>query len=675
MKISLNWMKDYVSLGVSVEALVKRLTMAGIEAEKIETVGSDTVVEFEITPNRPDCLSMIGMAREISVALDKPLTIPKIQRRVISSKKCAVTVLASQACPRYIGTVIEGVQIKPADKKMQDRISALGSRPICNIVDVTNFCLFETGQPLHAFDLDKLKGREIVVRFARAGEKIVTLDGVERALDPSVLVIADAEKPVALAGIMGGANSEVTSGTKNILLESAYFDPVLIRRTARKLGLSSDASYRFERGVVFDNVAFGAARAVDLILEQAGGKETAQKDVAGSNPIRSKKVFLNFAKQDAFLGAKIPVAQTKKILKALGFTFSAGKTGTLSVTPPAFRPDVVRPEDLYEEIARGLGYDRLPSSFPTVKLTGIGSNVHRAKRLKVTDYLLSQGFNEVLTYSLISQDQAEKARVNGFSGMKVLNPLSKEQELLRSHLLPSLLQVVYTNANHGQKDLAVFETGKVYPESGESEVLGIALTGKLRCDWRQADHAPFDFYDIKGAVERVLWQMNIQGVSFSVSEEVFLEKGQRADIFCGKVRIGSCGKVADEVVAGFGIKNQVVFFAQLDLEALYRLPQKAVKYVPIGEFPSIVRDVSIAADRKVSFGEICAVVREFGGEHLKKIDFKEEYLGEKIPQGQRGLVFSVCYQSSKCTLTEEEIQAVHDAVCQKLQERLGAVIR
>ncbi|MEW5894889.1 MAG: phenylalanine--tRNA ligase subunit beta [Candidatus Omnitrophota bacterium] len=687
MKISLNWIKDYVVPGIPADELARRLTMAGLEVEKSETVGGDTVFEFEITPNRPDCLNMIGLAREISAVLKKPLILPKITARKFPAKKCDVTIEASEACTRYIGTVIEGVKISPAPAQLRKRLVALGSRPISNVVDITNYCLFEIGQPLHAFDLDKLEGKKIVVRFAKKGEKIVTLDGIERELDPSVLVIADARKPVALAGIMGGANSEVTENTKNILLESACFDPVLIRRTARKLGLSSDSSYRFERGVVFEYVATGANRAVDLILESAGGTVISRSDVMGLNPTRRflKTVTLNLEKMNAFLGAKVPQTEAKRILKALGFSFTTGKASALKVKPPVFRPDVQRPEDLYEEIARVLGYNNLPSSFPCVKMTGMNSNQSRKKRHEIAERLLSLGFSEVLTYTLINREQAVNAGVSNLSFMKVLNPLSKDQEALRPHLLPSLLQAAKTNLNHGQKDLMIFETGKAYPHGGEREELGILLTGDAAHDWRISGARTVDFYDLKGAVEIAVGPFVSGDIIFKVSEEQFLEEGQRADVFVGQPedtsgkasskKIGVCGKVGSQVLEQNGIRQDNVFFAQIDLEVVYALTKKEKAYVPACEFPGIARDVSIAVSKNIFFDEICRVVRQFGGEFLRTIQLKEQYLGEKIPADQRGLVFSVVYQAPDRTLTEEEIQTVHENVLRKLIERLGALIR
>ena len=688
MKISLNWIKNYVDFNGPVETLVDNLTMSGIEAEKVETVKvsgvRDTVVEFEITPNRPDCLSFLGLAREISARFNIPLRLPKPGKISLPKTRCDVKVSAPDACSRYVGTVVEGVrvEVQEGSKTRQPRqsrfacLTNLGSRLINNVVDATNFCLFETGQPLHAFDLDKLKGRRIEVRFARQGERLMTLDGVERELDSSVLVIADAERPVALAGIMGGANTEVSADTKNILLESAWFDPVLIRRTARKLGLSSDSSYRFERGVCYGGVKAGALRCLDLILETAGGTVTRFADIkAGQKPKFPKTLTLNLSKMNAFLGAKISGAQVKRILKALGFCLKSGVKNSLKVAAPEFRPDVRRAEDLYEEIARVTGYDNLPSSFPVVKISGMRSGRRRAKCLKIADYLLSQGFNEIVSYSLLGRDQISAAGLDGLPQVSVRNPLSREQEMLRPHVLPSILQIVHTNINRGQKDLALFETGKIYPPGGEKEALGIVLTGSLRRDWRRPGDWPFDFFDLKGSVEKMLAQFGLKDVSFCVSGDAYLEEGQRADVFAGTKKLGSLGKIAGSVLEAFAIKHQSVFFAQIDLDAVYTLPVKDTRYSALCGFPAIRRDISLAVDKGVTLKDVFAIVRETGSEHLHAMELKEEYCGEKISAGQRGLVFSVTYQSPERTLTEDEVQVIHENMCRRITGHLGAVIR
>ncbi|MCK5082327.1 MAG: phenylalanine--tRNA ligase subunit beta, partial [Candidatus Omnitrophica bacterium] len=401
MKISLNWLKDYVTLGLSPEKLAFKLTMAGLEVEKISSIGGDTIFELEITPNRPDCLNMLGMARETAAILKKPRRIPKVKKRVWPKQKCAIEIDDKQACRRYIGTLIEGVSIKRAQEKVVKYLTALGMRSINNVVDITNFCLMETGQPLHAFDYDKLIGGKIFVRRAFKGEKIVTIDDVERELDPSILVIADQKRAVAIAGIMGGKDTEVTERTKNILLESAYFDPILIRRASRKLGLSSDSSYRFERGVDYRTVEDGAARAIDLILQSAGGKITKRSDVvAARKKTTQTQIAISKDTINARIGASYTDAQYKDILKRLDFSVASSKTGELKITPPSFREDVKADEDIVEEVSRIIGYDNLPLSFPQIKVSSIPPDPKRLARQKTRGLFLAQGFNEVITYTM-----------------------------------------------------------------------------------------------------------------------------------------------------------------------------------------------------------------------------------------------------------------------------------
>ncbi len=675
MKISLDWIKEYVDLDITVPELVHKLTMAGIEAEKIESVGKDTVIEFEITPNRPDCLNMVGIAREIAAVLKKDLKEPALLKRSLPKQVCDISIEAKDACRRYIGTLIENVSVKSSPEEIKTRLQALGSRPISNIVDITNYCLFELGHPLHAFDYDKLKGGQIIVRYARKGEKIITLDGQERELDPSVLVIADAERPVALAGIMGGANSEVTSSTKRVLLESAWFDPVLIRKTSRKLGLSSDSSYRFERGTVLAHVKKSAHRAVDLILQHAGGTVKSYKDVGGLGKTKKKTtVLLKPQNVNDFLGAKISTAEMKRILKALGFGVTAPSAAALRVVPPDFRADVRLAEDCYEEIGRVIGYDRLPSSLPLVTITSMRSNERRIKRAAIVDALLKQGLQEILTYSMVSREDHEKS-LCAQQGMVVLNPLSQEQELMRASLLPSFLSAVVENINHGQKDLQLFETGKAYLPGGEKERLAIIITGAAKQDWRQAQKKMCDFYDLKGAVERACSALRAEAPSFEQVSDAKFEEGQASLVRISRKEIGTAGRLKAEILKAWDVKADAVFFAELDLEALYGMKQKSGRYVPLAQFPAVVRDVSLSIASTVTFQNIQEAILGLNLDMLKEIVFKEEYLGEKIQPGNRGVVFTVVYQNQQRTLTEAEVEGAHQKVLASLVQRLGATVR
>ena len=635
--------------------------------EKVETVNGDTVIEMEITPNRPDLLNVLGVAREISAILSKDCIFPRIKEVSFPRNECDITIEDKDGCSRYIGTLIEGVSCDLSPKGILNRISSLGIRGVNNVVDITNFCLMEMGQPMHAFDYDKLEGGKLFVRRARKGEKIVTIDEVERELDPSVLVIADKKQPVAIAGIMGGKNTEVSSGTKNILLESAYFDPIQIRRTSRKLGLSSDSSYRFERGVDYETVEKGASRAIELILEHAKGTITAHTDVVAEKKTRKEKeVKTSLENINAFLGSELTLSRCKSILTKLGFDLSVDDKEIISIIPPKYRSDVKLPVDIFEEIGRIVGYDNLPMTLPLIKADNVSPDARIAKRKTVKKVMLSQGFNEVITYSMFSRISLARSGQGNLESVGVINSLSQEQEIMRPSLLPSLLPVVLSNGNKGQKDLKLFEAGRVYTKEGEKEVLGVIATGLFSSDWRETDKKEIDFYDIKGSLDAVFLGLNIDGARYEQNQESFLEEGQRADVFLNNKKIGYIGKIDSETLQSWGIKQKAVYFAEIDLELLFSVDVKRKEYKAATEYPAIVRDISLAIDRDVSFDAIRKVATEKGGAILSSVEFREEYIGDKIEKGKRGVVFSLTYQAFDRTLTEDEVNVVNESILQEI---------
>jgi len=683
MKISLNWLKDYVTPGISPEKLAYKLTMAGLEVEKISSVEGDTIFELEITPNRPDCLNMLGMARETAAILKKPRKIPKIGKRSWPKHKCDIEIDDKQACPRYIGTLIEGVSIKKVQEKIIKYLTALGMRPVNNVVDITNFCLMETGQPLHAFDYDKLAGGKIIVRRARKGEKIVTIDDVERELDPSVLVIADQKRAVAIAGIMGGKDTEVTHTTKNILLESACFDPVLIRRASRRLGLSSDSSYRFERGVDDRTVEDGAARAIDLILKSAQGKITKRSDmIASKKKAAQTRITISKDTINAHIGALLTAAQSKDILKRLGFSVAISKTGVFKITPPSFREDIKADEDIIEEVSRIIGYDNLPSSLLKIKASDILPDPKRIARRKVRGLLLAQGFNEVITYTMINRKSLERSNQGDVQGVAICNPLTQDQEIMRPSMLPSLLSIVLSNINRGQKNIKFFETGKVYTAKGEKDVLGIIMTGLREDDWRQIKKEDADYYDLKGALEQVFDRAGIKKnkIRFKPDQEKCFASGQGAAIFIGGKKAGIIGKIEEEVLDQWDIKQRNVLFAQMDMDDIYTQKKRHPKYKPVSEFPAVSRDISLAVGPNVTAHDIEQAVRETVEREkqviLTGLKFVEKYEGDKISKEQRGLIFSLTYQSRLArTLRDEEVTEAHEKVCGVLVRDLGVMLR
>lgn len=676
MKFSLQWLKDYVNVSASPEALAHRLTMAGLEVEKIfDAEGGQKVFELEITPNRPDCLNIVGLAREVSAIYGKTLKLPKLKKFTAPKKKFDVTIADKDLCGRYLGIVIRNVKVGASPQWLKERVEAVGMRSINNIVDITNFCLMELGQPLHAFDLDKLNGQKIVVRRAKNGESMVTIDGDEHKLDPSVLVIADAVRPVAIAGIMGGKDTEVSFATKNILLESGYFDQGAIRRAGRKSGLSSDSSYRFERGVDRDMVLGGALRAAALILELAGGSVDAYADIfPGVKKVQRKAVNVSVSAVNALLGSEVSAQRCKTIMEKLGCKVSGNKD-VLKIIPPVFRADLKAEVDIAEEIARVIGYDELPLTIPSIKMSNITTAPSWRCKNRLRDILTAQGLDETITYAMTHKKALEKCGLGQVSGIRIKNPLSQDQEMLRPSLLPGLLNVLSLNLSRGQREVKVFEIGKSYSAVPEKEVLAVLMSGSRMDDWRQMAKEPVDFYDVKGRLESILREYRIADVSFVKTSHPSYEDGQCAVVRVNGQDRGMIGKIAKNVLDQNDIKRASVYFAQLDLEWLYSSEGQERRYQPPSEFPAIVRDVSLAVKRDIPFEDIRAAILPMGEGQLASVKFLEQYVGEKIPAGQKGIIFSLVYQSAIRTLKEEEINAVHERICQALVQKFNAIRR
>ena len=674
MKLSLNWLKDYVAPKLSTADLVERLTMAGLEVETVESFGADKILDLEITPNRPDCLSILGLAREIAAITGKDLKFPKVPLYKASKGAVSISVEDKKDCGRYIGTLIQDTSVASSPQNMQERLNSLGLRPINNAVDVTNFVLMELGQPLHAFDYDKLAGGKISVRRAKAGEKIVTLDGIERKLDPSILVIADAKGPVAIAGVMGGQGTQITAATKNILLESAQFDMGLVRRASRKLGLKSDSSYRFERGVDLDGVLTAANRATDLLLKLTQGKFAGRADTAAGKKSPAQNISLSESGIEQLLGTKISSTAVKSALSRLGLKVTA-KNRNLKITVPGFRTDLKQPVDIIEEAARMIGYDRLAASFPNIQVANIAerSRPRQVKKI-VAEALIAAGYDETITYSLINQKDLDKSGLNGVSAVGLRNALSQEHNLLRPSLLPSLLSVALSNVNQGQKDLRFFEIGKCYLPGGERTTLAVLATGRQRQDWRTNGREHMDSYDVKGVLEQIFCKLGAE-VNFAPGSEAGLDPAGCAQLKVQGKDIGVIGQVHKQVLNQWDIKTGPVYFAQIDLESLFELPHAATKYQPVAEFPAIQRDVSIAVKTDISYAKIEELCLRLGRPLLRSMQLIEEYKGDKIQAGSRGLVFSLVYQSPQRTLREEDVNSVHYNILKALTTDFAAIQR
>ncbi|MGD8724696.1 MAG: phenylalanine--tRNA ligase subunit beta [Desulfobacterales bacterium] len=547
---------------------------------------SDAVFEIEITPNRPDCLSVIGVAREIAAIQNKRLTYPDFNLddpddRI--SQQTSIKIESPDHCPRYVARLLEDIQIKPSPFWLQQRLLSVGMRPINNIVDVTNFILMETGQPLHAFDFDRLSQNRIVVRTASKGETFITLDQKERLLDDDTLMICDGEKPVAIGGVMGGLNSEIEEDTTRVLLESAYFNPVSIRRTAKQLGLSTDAAYRFERGVDAGGTIRAANRAAKLMAEVSGG--TIIGGLIDEYPLRQSVKSLNLStrKTNRLLGTRLQRRQIESLLTSIEFTVEKKGTekdnDTLVVTPPSFRVDISRPEDLMEEVARLYGYNKIPTTFPQMPATGRLSTKELHLRNRARLLMNGFGFRETINYSFAHRQCGDHLRLAADDPRRqlvnILNPLTEDQAAMRTSLVPGLLQTMHYNFARRIKNLRIFEVGKIFIGKAsqqlpqETEMLAALWTGiRYAASWHGQD-TPCNFYDIKGVVEGFLNALHIDDVQFSrlpENECSYTRPGFSAQILGQKNRLGLVGQVHPQVLANFDLQQEA-FLLELNFDA------------------------------------------------------------------------------------------------------------
>lgn len=676
MKIAYSWLKKFVEIKLPAQKLAAGLTMAGLEVVGLEKQAGDFVFEIEITSNRPDWLSVLGVAREVSAIygakLKKPgLVAPK--REIAAGAAFSISVTDPKDCPFYSGRVITGVQVGPSPEWLQKDLAALGCRSVNNVVDITNYCLFAFGQPLHAFDLDKLRQGRIKVRRAQAGEQLITIDGQTRALDPGMLVIADAQRPVAVAGIMGGLDTEVTPATRNILLESAVFNPILIRRAKQKLGLQSESAYRFERGVDLEAVSSTAREAQRMILSLAGGKPAGVKNV-GTDRAAKRKISLDMEYLNRLLGTQLSSPKVKAILKSLGLWVSAKGENLLSVGIPCFRQDLKQPVDLVEEVARIYGYDKIPQTLPAVRPAVNCPGQWEAEHL-IKAALQGLGLNEVITYSLIDQNLLEQAGINADTGaVYIANPLSKEQEILRPFLWPSLARAVAYNLNQQQEPISIFEIASGFQGQGsgvkEEPLLGIALSGAK--SWLTKNgllQDEFNLLYLKGIFEAVFAVLGIKAFEF-------IQKDNNAvDILVDQQPAGFMLDLSPAVLQKFDIKNHQVVVAQISLEKLWASSGEKKRFQEIPKFPAVTRDISFVASQDIAVKDILEAVQSQGRPLLQQASIVDYYQGKQIPAGFQGLTLSCRYRQDNRTLTEEEVAPVHNGICSLLTEKFQVKLR
>ena len=644
----------------------------------------DVVLDLEITPNRPDCMSMIGVAREVAVLTGGSLRMPPAGSReegVPAWDLAKVIVRDAEGCPRYSARVVSGVETAPSPAWMQRRLTAAGLRPISNVVDVTNYVLLETGQPLHAFDLDLLSGRTIIVRKAAPGETMTTLDGVNRELDVSCLVIADEQEPVALAGIMGGEDSEVTERSRNILIESAHFDPVSILLTSKRLGLRTEASGRFERGVDPDGTLFAAARAARLMQRLAGGVVAPGEIDVYPRVVEPHTVLLRPGRANKLLGTDIPAEEMAGTLRRLGAEVRPGEV--LEVKAPSFRRDLEREIDLVEEVARVHGYGRIPATLPAGGGVDAGRSARQSRGRELVERLLGLGLCQVVTYSFMRAGDLDLLGLGPADGRRVavrlLNPLAETGDVLRTMLLPGALRVAAANVNRANRDLALFETGRVFTSSEggglpvETETLGLLLHGSPHPPAWSRPERDFDFFDLKGVVESLAGALGACGLAFEPAEEAFLAPGQAAAVTIDGNPAGYVGMVHPRVAGAFGVEGDV-FVGEISTSLLTgAIREKA--YVPVGRFPSVKVDIAVVVDDGTPASAVSEIVRSRGGADLRSARLFDVYRGPQAGEGRKSLAYALEYGSGAGTLTDEMAHAQMDGLIRALRDELGASIR
>lgn len=649
---------------------------------------NDWILDVNVTPNRADCLCIVGIAREVAALTKQPMVFPREDKKEIkesSETQTTVIIERPDLCPRYVAKLILNVKIAPSPFWMRRRLTALGVRAINNIVDVTNYVMLELGQPLHAFDFDLLEERRIVVRTANPGETFTTLDGVERIMPAEALMICDGRKPVALAGIMGGLNSEVKAETRNILLESAYFDPMGIRRTAKRVGLNTEASLRFERGIDPNGSLKAAERAAYLMAKLAGG--TIVKEAVDNYPkkIEPRKILLRANRVNQILGTALSAGEIHQHLEDLTLKVEAINSEKFEVTVPTFRVDIEREIDLIEEVARLYGYRQIPITLPLGRVGPERRGKTEKLAHKARAILTACGFFEMINYSFLSPQVLKKLNLITSDPrcnlLMIKNPLSEDQAAMRTTLLPGILQTTRHNFNRQNFNLKLFEMGRVFfPRKGEElpeevEMLAGVISGLREEESWYKPAEECDFYDLKGALELLLEGLGVKEYNFRPgANEPFLHPTKSAQIVANEKLLGILGELHPDTQGAFDL-NQPVYIFEMNFSLLQELTAEKRVFQPLPRFPAIFRDLSFMVEEKILAGDLKRAIWEGGQGLVKEVRIFDLYRGKPIPPGKKSLAFRIKYQHAERTLTDEEINELHQKIIALLKERFGGELR
>ncbi|MBI4834874.1 MAG: phenylalanine--tRNA ligase subunit beta [Planctomycetes bacterium] len=683
MKFTYNWLKEFCDFKLNPDELADLLTNHGLKIESYATfqdsqlsgvpaaqrsgMNADMIYELEITANRADCLSIVGIAREVALLTGTHLKPLRIKEEKKNGKGNFIRTDDPALCPLYIGRIIKGIRVGSSPEWMRKRLEAIGIRPVNNIVDITNYVLYETGQPLHAFDLNKLAGKEIIVRKAKAGEKIKAIDDKEYSLSPEMLVIADSSVPVAIAGVMGGKATEISYGTTDLLLESAAFNPANVRKTSRQLKLASDSSYRFERGINPFGTEEASLRATALIKEFVGGSVTGCQEVNHLNQ-SPKKISLRLSRAEDILGVIIDKEEIKRILKGLGFIIKKEFKGAIEMISPAYRLDIEKEVDIIEELVRVIGYDKIPVELPqsTGELKAVNKSDIISAQLK--PLLAGGGFNEILTNSFLEEKYQEDFPLwTDKKPLGLLNPDGVEDRFLRKSLLPSLLMAQKTSQGYNDEgdSFSSFEIASCYyPENdkpGEKHVLSLLDTRS--------------FYSLKGMIAKICAEFKLDSkIKIVPAQADCFGEGKSFKILLNDQSLGWAGELSDKLMDKYELRKKPVL-AELDFDLFVKNAALAKVFSEFSRFPAIKRDLAMIFDRTALWEKIEEAVRQVAPEFLEKIKFFDLYEGKNIPPGKKSLAFSLVFRSDKRTLTNSEVDEAVNKIVKHIGTKFGASLR
>ncbi len=689
MRIPYTWLKDFIEFSPPPEEIAQMLTMTGLEVEGTETLGNDTIFEVNVTPNRPDCLSILGIARELAAVLSSPLKIPLHEINGVQPvSEYSIEILNPDLCNRYTGRVVTGVRISDSPDWVVERLEKCGIRSINNIVDITNYVLLEFGHPLHAFDADLLTGKQVRVGTPNAirghlqETKMQTLDGAEREIPGDSLLIWDAEKPIAVAGVMGGLDTEVTDRTRNIFLESAYFDPVSIRKTSKKLCLISESSYRFERGTDVEFLEKALDRAARLMKEIAGGTVHAILD-AYPVPYVAEPITVRQERINRILGTGLANDDMVEILERLGIP-SEAKGGEIIVYPPAHRRDMKRECDVSEEVARIYGFDKIQTTVSRSPLSSGRLSRRSLAVQQIRETMRKAGFSAVINYSFMNMASLDTMGIADAderrNAVSISNPLSQDECLLRTTLAPSLISNLRYNLDRGMKEVRLFEISSVFVNTGQtlpSEQLrlgGIWYREKTPSLWRE--DVP-GFYLAKGALQALFEEVKVRSCEFIPSSELFLHAGQSADIIVSGSRIGYIGVPGPHVMDSLHVKKikpEIVLF-EVDLELLLAAAPDSIQFHPLAKYPSVERDIAVVLDETIPSSRIREIIASYPTELIEEVSVFDYFKGGNIPEGRKSLALNILYRAQDRTLTDGEIEELHAKLVKEVLEKSGGELR